>query len=151
MATSKGKRQHKGYKTAAYQSWIAMKKRCRYVKHPCYHRYGGRGITVCDRWIDSFENFLADMGPRPEGMTLDRIDNDGNYEPGNCKWSTRAEQTLKRRCNRNIEYRGKTQTLKEWCDELGLKRPRINERLRRGWSVKDAFERPSLQGRKHQA
>lgn len=74
-----------------YRSWLKMRERCFNPKNERYHRYGGRGITVCERWL-SFANFIADMGERPEGMTLDRKNTDGNYEPGNCKWSTTLEQ-----------------------------------------------------------
>jgi hypothetical protein len=76
----------------AYWSWHSMKLRCYYEIHDSYPRYGGRGITVCERWLESFENFKADMGPRPSGKTLNRIDNDGNYEPNNCNWATPKEQ-----------------------------------------------------------
>lgn len=82
--------------TPEYHSWMSMKARCRNPADPYFAHYGGRGIEVCARWLESFENFLADMGPRPEGHTLDRREVDGNYEPGNCKWSTTLEQ------NRNM-------------------------------------------------
>lgn len=88
----------RGKCTPTYESWSAMKSRCNNPNHDSWKNYGGRGITVCDRWLHSFENFLADMGERPEGKTLDRFPNrDGNYEPSNCRWATVAEQNANRR------------------------------------------------------
>lgn len=83
--------------TVEYRAWAAMKARCLNPNHPRYPLYGARGITICQRWIDSFENFIADMGPRPDGYELDKINNDGNYEPSNCRWTTKLESRRNRR------------------------------------------------------
>lgn len=112
--------------TPTYISWSRMRSRCFDPNNHTYHRYGGRGITVCGRW-ESFENFIADMGERPEGRTLDRIDNDGPYSPENCKWSTQKEQT--RNMARTVKFQGKT--LREWSEELGIKYATLGWRMRK--------------------
>lgn len=87
----------KGHYSPTWRSWQAMKARCLNSKHHAWPNYGGRGISICGRWLNSFENFLADMGERPTGTSLDRINNDGNYEPGNCRWATPSQQIANRR------------------------------------------------------
>lgn len=108
---------HGLYKSRVYQIWEGIKYRCSNPKHPSYRYYGGRGIKVCERWM-SFENFFADMGHKPEGRTLDRINVEGDYEPGNCRWSTSAEQARNRRNTRLYTYAGKTMCLKDWIAEI---------------------------------
>lgn len=90
---------HNKSKSSEFQTWANMIQRCYNKKIPNYYNYGGRGITVCDRWLNSFENFYADVGAKPPNTSIDRINNDGNYEPTNCKWSTKKEQANNRRCH----------------------------------------------------
>lgn len=123
-----------------YNSWLGMKQRCNYQGHAGYSRYGGRGISVCSRW-DSFENFLADMGERPDGMSIDRIDPNGNYEPGNCKWATIYEQQRNRRSNINVTIGGVTKCIKDWCDDMGRNVDRVYGFIRRGCTPEEALNK----------
>ena len=102
ISMSNRTKKHGMSRTRTYQCWLNMRNRCYWPKQKDFHNYGGRGITVCDEWKDSFENFFADMGFIPKGMTIDRIDGDGNYESSNCKWSSRLEQSRNRRCVKQI-------------------------------------------------
>lgn len=125
--------------------WQAMKHRCYNPRATYYAEYGGRGIRVCQRWLDSFDAFLADMGPRPSlAHTVDRIDANGNYEPGNCRWATATEQARNTRSNRMLTWRGKTQSAASWASELGLPAGTIYDRLGLGWSVDEALGTPRL-------
>jgi len=119
-----------------YSSWIAMKKRCEYEKAINYANYGGRGIKVCERWV-SFENFLEDMGVRPEGMTLDRVDSNGNYEPSNCRWATWEQQGRNRRNIKTINYKEKEYCQVELAEFLGISSQTIAKRIKDGKKIDD--------------
>lgn len=128
--------------------WQQMKQRCRCVTNSAYASYGGRGIKFCERW-DNFLNFVADMGPRPSPQhSIDRINNDGNYEPGNCRWATRKEQANNRRSSRRLTHAGRNLTLAQWADELGMDWRVFHKRLSRGWSEEDAISRSLRKVRK---
>ena len=108
-----------GKRTGTYLSWDTMIQRCSNPKNTNFPNYGGRGITVCERWR-SFENFLADMGERPTGLTIERNNTNGNYEPGNCSWVTRKQQLNNQRRNVIVEWDGKRLTLSQWAELLGV-------------------------------
>lgn len=105
---------------STYQCYRDMKGRCFNKNSRRYYTHGQRGITVCERWLESFENFIEDMGVKPEGYTIDRKDNDGNYELSNCRWATPKEQGNNRRTNVNLSFGGNTQTIQKWSEELGV-------------------------------
>lgn len=131
----------RGKMSPEYMAWSGIIQRCTNDKSPNYHNYGGRGIKVCDRWL-TFENFLADMGRRPPGTTIDRKNNDGNYEPGNCRWATQKEQCRNNRRNRRITFDGETLTIIEWSERTGLPFNLIRKRLHRGWPPEKIFTTP---------
>jgi hypothetical protein len=124
-----------------YQIWKAIKGRCYNKNNHAYYLYGERGIAVCDRWRNSFESFLEDMGNSySEGLTIERIDVNGNYEPQNCKWATRDEQQNNKRNNHYLTYNGKTQTMKQWADELGVNYGNLRARINRSkWPIEKAL------------
>jgi hypothetical protein len=120
-----------------------MKNRCLSVNNKAYKNYGGRGIKICDRWLNSFENFLEDIGRRPsKKYSLDRINNDGNYEPSNCKWSTKIEQIMNRRVSVIVTYKGKTIPLIDIKTPNNIPVSVIRYRMKNGWSIDDAIEKP---------
>jgi hypothetical protein len=126
----------------AYRSWEHMIDRCYNEDHPHYRHYGGRGISVCQRWRDSFLAFLADMGDRPDGMTLERIETDLNYDPRNCKWATYQEQNRNKTNGTKVEFRGKTKSVTEWSETTGIPRHVIFARLNLAWSIDRALTSP---------
>lgn len=128
-----------GNETPEYRTWQSMRRRCNDPNNPGFYKYGARGIAVCDRWNNSFEDFFADMGSRPEGTSIDRINNDGNYEPNNCRWATIAVQANNRRDNRFCELDGRRQTVAQWSRELGIGPSLIRQRRGKGWSDRDAL------------
>ena len=126
-----------------YTAWANMIRRCEDINGKDYHHYGGRGIRVCRDWRRSFEVFLSEVGRRPSDThKLERMDNDGNYEPGNVRWATQKEQTNNRRGNRLIEYDGRRMTATQWSEETGLSSGTIIARLDSGWAAKRILNTP---------
>lgn len=118
-----------------YQCWCDMKQRCYNQNCAQYKNYGGRGIVVCERWVDSFDNFIVDMGEKPEGMTIDRVDVNGNYEPSNCRWLSNKEQQSNRRNNVLITHNGQTMTQRQWAAHLGINELTLNYRIKNGYPI----------------
>ena len=121
-----------------YDTWVAMRQRCQNPNNSQYHHYGGRGISICARW-SFFENFLADMGPRPAKLSLDRIDNNGNYTPENCRWADGKTQILNSRHANMITHNGQTLCLKDWAAILGINHQTLRNRFKRGWTKDEAL------------
>lgn len=128
-----------GRRSPEHSVWTDILKRTTNKNHKFYNRYGGRGIKVCERWL-KFENFLSDMGKRPKGLTIDRIDNDCDYTKSNCKWSTRKEQARNRKTTKHITYKGQKKSLAEWCEIYKLPYARVFARLNKlHWSIEAAL------------
>lgn len=124
--------------SSEYLSWNGMKARCYNEKTPSYHRYGGRGISICDRWINSFSNFLKDMGKKPsDNYSIDRIDNDGNYSPENCRWATNKMQVNNSTGARLLTYKNETLCCSDWAKKIGISLTMLLNRLKKGDSIED--------------
>lgn len=135
-------RRHDMTHSDEHRIWIGMRHRCSNPNHTNYHNYGGRGIAVCERW-QLFENFYADMGPRPSKRhSIDRIDGNKGYCPENCRWATQKEQLSHTSQTHTIEFNGKTQNLTTWARELGMSTLTLGARLQRGWSIERALTEP---------
>jgi hypothetical protein len=135
---------HGMHDSPEHKAWRSMKHRCANPRSGRYDRYGARGITVCQRWRESFESFYADMGSRPSpDHSIDRINNDGNYEPGNCRWATTAEQNRNRSDNVRLSFDGREMTASEWARELCINRRTLYLRLSTGWTIENALTRPT--------
>ena len=137
--------------TRLYEIWRAIKKRCNLITHKYYKDYGGRGIIVCDEWLNDFMNFYywaINNGYRDD-LTIDRIDVNGNYEPNNCRWVTRNVQLKNKRNNVYITYQNKTQTMSDWAKEFGLKQNVFRQRYILGWSMEKIKETEVRNVRRH--
>ncbi len=126
----------------AWRTWSAMIQRCYNPRNNEFANYGGRGIAVCERWRDAFTNFLSDMGEKPPGLSIERIDNNGNYEPGNCRWATQKEQSRNMRKNVFFSYGGTSLIIQDWSEKTGIKTGTISKRLSRGWTFDKAITTP---------
>lgn len=138
---------HGMHKSPENIAWRHMKDRCSNPKSQRFDRYGGRGISVCERWANSFEAFYEDLGPRPSSEhSIERIDNDGNYEPGNVIWALREQQENNKSTNVFLTHDGETLTLAQWSRKLGIEKKTLSHRLKAGWSVDLALTTP-VEGR----
>lgn len=134
-------RTHGMSKTPTYKTWLKMRERCNNPKASQYKWYGGKGVKVCDRWQASFENFLSDMGVRPDGMTLDRKDNSKGYSPENCEWATHKQQTFNQAKTIVVNVDGKAVSLTEACRLREVSMPRVYFRMTKsGMTFEDACE-----------
>jgi hypothetical protein len=134
---------HRMTRSPEYRSWQGMRDRCFNLRCKDYHKYGGRGITVCSEWADSFERFHADMGGRPDGTSIERRDNSGPYCKDNCYWATPTEQTRNRRNARNVTHGGATMPLIELCRQYGADYSTVHSRIfKHGWPIEQALTAP---------
>lgn len=134
---------HGMWKSREFSIWQSMKDRCYNSNNPGYKNYGGRGIIICDEWKNSFSNFYLDMG-ESNGLTIDRIDVNGNYEPSNCRWATPKIQARNRTNNKVYSYLEETLCMSEWCEKLNMPTSTFNNRILRGWSIEKIINTPII-------
>lgn len=132
---------HGKTRTKIYRTWCNMVSRCENSKNDHYYQYGGRGIKICDRW-KTFKNFFDDMGDIPTGMEIDRIDNNGDYSPSNCRWITHIENCSNKRTSRTLDYNGESKTIAQWSRSIGIKQGTILKRLKSGWELSRILTEP---------
>ena len=131
---------HGMYGTSVYRSWFALIQRCNNKNSTPYPYYGGRGISVCERWVNSFEDFYKDMGDKPsKNHSIDRIDNDGDYCPENCRWATNKQQSRNKRNNVMVEFKGKEQCITDWSIETGINKDTLKSRIDSGWTIEKSL------------
>lgn len=136
-------REESALRRRTYMTWNDMRQRCTNPKKCFYERYGGRGITICDEWRD-FAAFLRDMGYRPDGLTLERIDNDKGYSKDNCVWATQAQQRRNQSTTQMLTYRGETLCLKDWANRIGISQSGLWLRVNKfGWNIEKAISTPA--------
>lgn len=136
-------RTHGMYRSPIYHIWQAMKDRCINPNNPEFHNYGGRGILVCQEWMESFLDFYRDMGERPEKTEIERRDNNLGYCPSNCYWATRVAQSNNMRKNVFLTFNDETKTISQWARETGISPQRIGQRIKKGWSIENALTIPT--------
>jgi hypothetical protein len=131
---------HRMTKTREYATWCRIRERCYNPQYHSYKYYGGRGIKVCERWLECFENFFEDVGPRPSVKhSLERINNNGDYSPENCQWATKIQQANNKRNIKKYEFNGELKTIANWARVVRIQKGTIFWRIRNGWSMKDAL------------
>lgn len=141
--TNRGSRTHGMTGTPTFGTWQSIIARCERPSSISYKYYGAKGIAVCERWRNSFQAFLDDMGQRPDGMTIDREDTDGNYEPGNCRWATIDQQNNNKSDTRHMYFNGRTMNMTAWAKEIGTSPAALHHRITKiGMSVEDALTIP---------
>lgn len=148
-AAGRKRERHGMDRTPEHRAWVGMKQRCNNPKKKDYQHYGGRGISVCPAWLVSFKAFYSDVGPRPSAAhSLDRIDVNRGYEPGNVRWATHQQQVENTRVVRLVTVSGKTQSVSAWEREMGLSKGQVRSREASGWSIEEAIMTPSIKGQK---